>query len=491
MYDSEMRKFKDKGFTEEESKNKKEAEEASRFAENGDSHTMPPMTDWYSNHILLPILEKNTGATSFQDLVTHEVITMRLNNPKIVLVSVGAGHGQIESELLQKIQMESPGDTEIKSLDLFSPNDFKEYVHDEYTYRLTRASFDANADEIPREANIVIVHHALHHFTALEEIFRIVHQVLKENSGTLVIADMVGRNGHMRWPESLHAIRRIWSGMQPEKRFNNQLKISWEEFENWDCSGEGFEGVRSEDILKFLFKYFEADKSFFWGGIIDPFIERGLGDNFDPKDKSDVDFILRILSVESKMSELGILTPTQVIGAFKPRNAPLANSVTNFFVSKKSSTNLNFETASLIDSIVAQDFEIVSHKLKVIQKNIQYNNAEISNFNQYGWDYSDTDRCWGFGLESKIAFKLNCEKLSRLVIESIVLDSSVNGYLHLIINNDVRLTRSFSADTTIELPPISVDEMEISVSFSGIEKVNAGTDKRLITFSIQKLTLFS
>jgi hypothetical protein len=53
--------------------------------------------------------------------------------------------------------------------------------------------------------------------------------------------------------------------MPPEKRFNNQLKTSWEEFENWDCSGEGFEGIRSEDILKFLFKYFDADKSLFWG----------------------------------------------------------------------------------------------------------------------------------------------------------------------------------------------------------------------------------
>ena len=99
------------------------------------------------------------------------------------------------------------------------------------------------------------------------------------------------------------------------------------------------------------------------------------------------------------------------------------------------------------------------------------------------------DRCWGLGSESNIAFKLNFEKLSKLVIESIVLDSSLNGHLHLKINNDVEVTRSFVADTTIELPPISIDTLEIRVTFSEIEKVNDNADKRLITFSFQSLIL--
>ena len=223
------------------------------------------------------------------------------------------------------------------------------------------------------------------------------------------------------------------------------------------------------------------------GGIIDPFIERGLGDNFDPKDESDVEFILGILNVESKLSELGILTPTQVIGAFKPRTVPLVDSITNFFVSKKYSTTLNYETASLIDSIVAQDFKIMNRELKMIRKNVPYSNAEISQFNQYGWDYSDANRCWGLGLESKIAFKLNFEKLSQLTIESIVLDSSLNGYVHLKINNDVGITQPFVADTTIELPPISIDTLEMRVIFSELEKLDENPDKRLITFSIQSL----
>ena len=468
---------------------KKQAEEALRFSDNGDSHVLPPLSNWYSNEILRPNLRINTGVLSFQDLVIDEVKTLRLRNPKVILVSIGAGHGQIESELVKRIAEESPGDTEAFSLDLFSPNDMKIYEDTKNTYRLTRAAFDANTDEIPRDANIIIVHHALHHFTALEEIFKRVHQILRANSGTFVIADMVGRNGHMRWPESLHAIRRIWSGMAPDKKIHNQLNRPWEDFENWDCSGEGFEGVRSEDILIFLFKYFEIDKSFFWGGIIDPFIERGFADNFDPQDQSDIDFISKVQKVESQLTDLGIVTPTQVIGAFRPRNIPLVNSVTNFFGSKKYNTTLNHEAAGVIDAVVDQHFKFPKLKLYVIQKNINYNNSEISHFNHYGWDYSDLDRCWGFGLESKIAFNLEGEKLSQIRISSVILDSSLNGYLNVEINNEIRIVQSFSSEIIIYIPPISIFEVEIRITFSKVEKLENSSDKRLITFFIQSLTL--
>jgi hypothetical protein len=165
------------------------------------------------------------------------------------------------------------------------------------------------------------------------------------------------------------------------------------------------------------------------------------------------------------------------------------DSITNFFVSKKYSTTLNYETASLIDSIVAQDFIIMNRELKMIRKNVPYGNAEISQFNQYGWDYSETDRCWGLGLESKIAFMLNGEMFSQLIISSIVLDSSKNGFLHLKINNDFQITKSFRNETIVDMPLISIYELEMTVTFSDIEKTEESADKRLITFSLQSLTL--
>jgi SAM-dependent methyltransferase len=469
------------------SKSKKESEEAYRFAENGDSHDLPAIAAWFFKHIHEPNLVLNTGATSFQDLVIEEVKALRLRNQGIVLVSVGAGHGQIESELFRRIQKETPGGTELYSLDLFSPNDITEIELDGNAYRLRRASFDANSDSIPRDANIVIVHHALHHFTALEQIFENIHEILRINSGTLVIADMVGRNGHMRWPESLHAIRKIWRGLPLEKRTNNQLNQTWSEFENWDCSSEGFEGIRSEDILKSLFKFFEINKSYFWGGIIDPFIDRGFGGNFDPTNEADVETILKISAIESKLTELGILTPTQVIGSFKPRWIPTVDSVTNFFCSKKISSSISNEIASLIDTVVDENFGIQKHEICTIQKNTSYENKEISRFNQYGWEYSDSEICWGFGLESKIAFWLYGETLSQIKIQSVVLSTSLNGRISVTINNEIEITQAFLGNTVIQLPKVEIFELDIRVNFSRIAKVDDDLDKRLITFYIQNL----
>ena len=56
-----------------------------------------------------------------------------------------------------------------------------------------------------------MANHSLHHVLALEHLFAQVSATLRED-GVFVVNDMIGRNGHQRWPEALDLLQRIWAG---------------------------------------------------------------------------------------------------------------------------------------------------------------------------------------------------------------------------------------------------------------------------------------
>jgi SAM-dependent methyltransferase len=463
-------------------------EESNRFSDSGDSHDLPKIANWYHENILSAELIRHTGSKSFQDLVLQGIKESRQFSEEFVLVSLGAGHGQIENDLLSRVPAVSPGKTHFYAIDLFSPNDTVKTSINGEPYRLTRISQDLNQPEFPKNANMIIVHHALHHFVALEEIFESIHEILLRNSGTLVIADMVGRNGHMRWPESLRAINRIWRTLPQEKHFNNQFRKNWQTFENWDCSSEGYEGIRSEDIIKPLFQYFESSGSYFWGGVLDPFIDRGFGDNFDPKNRRDIEIIENIIEVENQLKDFGYLTATQVIGSFTPRKLMLAPSFTNFFSSKKYVKGLLPAAKNHIDEIVDSLFPPVKYEPKLIGEDNILKNGDLKEYLLSGWDTTDPTAIWGIGLESNIAFSFTEGKLAGLQLDCYILERAELGEVQVLINSDIAITQSLSPRTLIHLPPISITSLEIRVSFARVDTVDQTKDKRLLTFCVSNLT---
>ena len=85
----------------------------------------------------------------------------------------------------------------------------------------------------------------------MEHLFDAVHEGL-EQDGIFLTTDMIGRNGHMRWPEALEIIQAIWKFIPDHYKTNHQLKRVEKEYDNWDCSKTGFEGIRAQDILRLL-----------------------------------------------------------------------------------------------------------------------------------------------------------------------------------------------------------------------------------------------
>ncbi len=166
--------------------------------------------------------------------------------------------------------------------------------------------------------DVVMVNQSLHHFVELELLFQKIERAIGY-TGVFITSDMIGRNGHMRWPEALEIINKLWGELPDRCKFNHLLKRFEERYENWDCSVSSFEGIRSQDILPLLIKNFHFDLFLGFGNLIDIFVDRAFGHNFDPQNAQDTAFIDRVAKLDQKLIEAGELTPTHLFAVMRSK----------------------------------------------------------------------------------------------------------------------------------------------------------------------------
>jgi SAM-dependent methyltransferase len=171
---------------------------------------------------------------------------------------------------------------------------------------------DFNDWQPSREYDAVVANQALHHVVNLEGLFGQVRSALAPR-GRFIISDMIGRNGHQLWPEALEIVHEYWRQLPPRYRFNQALKRHEELYESWDCSVESFEGIRAQDILPLLLEYFHFQFFFGCGNVIDPFVGRAFGHNFDPKEAWDRELIDRVHLRDAQEMAAGRITPTHML----------------------------------------------------------------------------------------------------------------------------------------------------------------------------------
>jgi SAM-dependent methyltransferase len=169
----------------------------------------------------------------------------------------------------------------------------------------------------------IFANQSLHHVTNLELLLERVDAAL-DPAGSILVNDMIGRNGHQRWPEALEALHRFWEELPDSYRYNRQLERLERTYENWDCSQHGFEGIRSQDILPLLVDRFSFEIFIAFGNVIDVFVDRGFGHNFDASAAWDRDFVDRVHAFDERGLAAGTLTPTHLIAMLgkRPADAP-------------------------------------------------------------------------------------------------------------------------------------------------------------------------
>lgn len=283
-------------------------------------HDLPEIFHLWSGNFIQPGLVDVFGAESINDFYFNAAreVSEDFSRPFRVL-SVGCGDGTVELELAQSLRDRADADFRLIGADL-SPvliERFEEKVRDAgLRDRVFPKLEDLNSVASDETYDLIMANHSLHHIVDLEGIFAFIHRALLPH-GIFATCDMIGRNGHMRWPETEALLQAVWPMLTDKQKFHHQLlRPNPDRFEDFDCSGEGFEGIRAQDILYLILNSFKSYKFFGYGGFVDVLVDRGFGHGFDAEDEDQRAFVTTLAKFNEMMLDAGMIKPTVMSAYF-------------------------------------------------------------------------------------------------------------------------------------------------------------------------------
>ena len=296
------------------------AAELDRFRDDADVHALPAVFHYWSNRYLRPKLEA-IGAADPDEFFAKFLLQCyeRCGDGTRRFVSLGAGNCDTEVRLARSLIDAGCRDFTIECLEL---NDAmldrgrRQAETEGVGAHVLPLQGDFNRWRPHRRFDGVVANHSLHHVSALERLFDTVCASLAPHAA-FIVSDMIGRNGHQRWPEALAIVREFWRELPPSYRYNHQLRRQETEFLDWDCSTSGFEGIRAQDVLPLLVERFDFDVFLGFANAIDPFVDRGFGPNFSVESSWDRGFIDRVHARDESELSAGRLKPTHMFAVMR------------------------------------------------------------------------------------------------------------------------------------------------------------------------------
>lgn len=291
------------------------------FAAQTDVHDLPPIFHYWSNRWLRPEMEKFGFSNPDQFIAQYLQSTCTELARPARFASLGCGNCDTEIRVARLLVHGGMRDFVIECVD----------INEAMLERGRKLAIEAGVDTYieaqtgdfnkwrPRHSyDAVVAHQSLHHVVGLEDLFTSIDCAL-EPHGRFITADIIGRNGHMRWPEAMQLIHEFWRELPRSYRWNAQMRRREKLLEYWDCSTEGFEGIRAQDILPLLVDRFDFELFFAFGNLIDPFIDRSFGPHFDADAAWDRAFIDRVHERDEAELRAGTITPTHVLAVMRKR----------------------------------------------------------------------------------------------------------------------------------------------------------------------------
>ncbi|HMD57219.1 MAG TPA: class I SAM-dependent methyltransferase [Solirubrobacteraceae bacterium] len=307
---------------ENESYDTKVSAELARYEAQEEVHDLPPIYHYWSERYCLPLLAE-VGFAGLEDFFDEHVAEQcEIRAPERArLVSLGAGNGDTEIGILDRLRHRGIDNLELVLLEL-NPQMLARATADAerrgISDRVVSATVDLNDWRADADTDVYFANHSLHHVVALEDLFTEVKRSLTAD-GVFLVNDMIGRNGHVRWPEAGDLVRWIWS-VAPERYRWNPFQASVDEvYPDHDCSTSGFEGIRAQDILPLLLDRFHPDVFITFLNVADPFIDRIYGPNFDVSNPDDLAFVDAVGRLDDAAIDLQLVTPTHLIASFRSR----------------------------------------------------------------------------------------------------------------------------------------------------------------------------
>lgn len=293
--------------------------ELETYRDQVDVHALPEIFHYWSNKYLRPVLEEfgYSHPEAFFERQLAEAYDSAAPTAREPARFVSIGSGNCDAEVRVASGLVASGRTHfvLECLDI-NPEMLargKALAESEcLAAQLQVLQGDFNNWSPTRHYQAVLANQSLHHVVNLEGLFDAVAKAIGE-TGRFITSDMIGRNGHARWPEALEIVQEFWRELPDRYRYNQQLHRQEEVFANWDCSVEGFEGIRAQDILPLLIERFGFRLFIAYGSIVDPFIDRSFGHNFDVNNAWDREFVDRVQARDEAEILAGRVKPTHML----------------------------------------------------------------------------------------------------------------------------------------------------------------------------------
>jgi len=305
------------------------ATETEIFKGQEDINALPEIFHYWSNKYLRPMLEEfgvSNPDQFFAKYLHESALSCAIADP--AFISIGAGNCDTEIRVAQLMKRAGLTRFVIECLEM-NPHLLlrgrQMAAQEGVAEHIDFVEGDFNDWKGKRRYAGIMANQSLHHVLNLESLFDAVKRSLHPK-GYFVISDMIGRNGHQRWPEALAEVHRFWRELPAGYRYNVQLKRHEELYENWDCSAEGFEGVRAQDIVPQLLKRFHFHVYIGFANVIDVFIDRAFGHHFKADGEWDRDFVDRVHAFDEEALRNGKLTPTHMMAVLTTRPCALLYS---------------------------------------------------------------------------------------------------------------------------------------------------------------------
>lgn len=294
-------------------------EQIEQYRDTEDMHDLPAAFHLWSRDYVLPGLVKVFGVSDFNQFYVEAFVTAAKHNPNApIFLSLGCGDGAVEIGIARTLLEQGVTRFRFVCYDLSDIllSRFRAALPPELTGHFELLAGDLNAQAFDMRFDAIMANHSLHHMVDLEGIFRTAFDCLTDD-GIFVTSDMIGRNGHMRWPEARLFVDFFWPFMSERQRNNTLLHRTEPQFIDHDCSSEGFEGIRSQDVLPLILAQgFKPSRFLGFGGMIDVFVDRCFGPNFDVNNDDDAFLLRRIAFLNDVLLDAGLIKPTMMLAYF-------------------------------------------------------------------------------------------------------------------------------------------------------------------------------
>ncbi|HEX5051222.1 MAG TPA: class I SAM-dependent methyltransferase [Planctomycetota bacterium] len=296
------------------------------YADNSEVHDLPPIFHYWS-HTYVRAMLMEAGAdhpdTFFANHLRQSAGRTGAKQP--TFLSIGAGNCDTEVRLATRLLESGLRDFEIECLELnggMLARGRAMAAASGVERHLVFTKTDFNRWRAGRRYDGVMANQSLHHVVQLEHLFDEVRGALADGAWFLA-SDMIGRNGHQRWPEALEEVRRFWRELPESHHFNHQRRRPEPEYVNRDCSSKGFEGIRSQDVLPELLRRFAMPVFVGFGNVIDVFVDRAFGPNFSVDSATDRAFVDGVHARDEELLASGALTPTHMFAVMSREPGPV------------------------------------------------------------------------------------------------------------------------------------------------------------------------